>query len=101
MMLCDCVMTAYNSSFTPLSEVYDASLCFLCYVRFVGLPFTLRVCVMHHVFSLLCVVCGSDVDAAIMRDAGAHRNQGGPCTSEERAQQAFRDQALEGQEADL
>ncbi len=62
------------------------------------------------------MVCGSNVDAVSMGDAGTHRsnvdavsmgdagthsNQGGPCTPEEGAQQAFRDQAVEGQEAHL
>ncbi len=53
-------------------------------------------CVLSAVYG-----CGSDVDAASMGDAGAHCNQGGPCTPEEGAQQAFRDQKLEGQEANL
>jgi len=47
------------------------------------------------------MVCGSNVDAVSMGDAGTHSNQGGPCTPEEGAQQAFRDQAVEGQEAHL
>ena len=50
-MLCDCAIAVCNSSFIPLSGVYDASLHFLSYVLLGGLTLMLRVWVMH-----LCVL---------------------------------------------